>query len=1042
MLLPDRYVVQGELGHGGMGVVYRALDQRAQRLVAIKLLTASSGESRRFTREAEQLAELSHPNVVAFYDNGRHESREFLVMELAEGGNLLDWLRIPRPLPELIEKFAAICAGLEHIHKHGIVHRDLKPENILLTKDGTPKISDFGLARRLEGCSRLTADGAIVGTYSYLAPEQIASSAVGPPADLYALGVVLYEAVTGRSVFTAPTEYELLQCHVKEVPVSPRAFRPDLPPTLERLILRMLRKNPQERPKSAAEVARLLTREDPPDQPLIQKLAEHLPQAAILTAPHGLGRSRLVWELAEVLTAQGLRVLTLIPEGDAVLQVGQLYAALGGEGDRLSRCLVSGGPPAGAEALRQRLAAHPKTVLLIDDLDRLDATSQAVLRELARRPGSGWLISLACDGQAENWPHVFELPPLLYDEVRQLAADRIGKKPSQALTTWLAERGGGSPRRLKTLLLSLFLRDGGWNDDVILPDDPDALLKAEVVRLDEGPLRLLKVACLLTEPFSAEAVRTVLGSDPEGHLTALIALGLLEETPNGLFLFSSPEVRQHLSDGLPDRTRRRLFGLLAKQAGGPARAVYLSKAEQPAQAVAALLEEAERCQASGAFAESYELWQRALACLTRDAALPLKMRILLGCGEALAGCRRTDEAVAQLENVIGERRTGLPEERVWRLSAYKALAELKRDDAAILHVCRQGLQEAGLPPEPAVGPVQPDLMRAAAGLYRIMARVHVRRDEAQLAARIIPGALSLARHAGDTALEAELLVLDGRVHRLEGRSQACEQSLFKSLRMAQESLGPFHTLGCQLELGRLYLSLPLDPAGIEKAEMSLGQALELARELADAGAQAEVLVELAWLQEARSLPSLDSLRQASLLAVTPAQRVHVLCLLGLACQRQHAAKEGEEHLRSALKLADRSLEWEPCWALGHGARRADQRQEAEEWFRRALEGAEERPIPAARSRIGLALVWRHYRSAAARTEADQALRLLQSAPPLELALARWAQGGVRVAQGEEGAGAETLRQAERMLGTGFPPLDLVSLVLEAREDVKLSLIHI
>ena len=90
MLLPDRYVVQGELGHGGMGVVYRALDQRTQWLVAIKLLSASSGESRRFTREAEQLAELSHPNVVAFYDTGRHESREYLVMELAEGGNLLD----------------------------------------------------------------------------------------------------------------------------------------------------------------------------------------------------------------------------------------------------------------------------------------------------------------------------------------------------------------------------------------------------------------------------------------------------------------------------------------------------------------------------------------------------------------------------------------------------------------------------------------------------------------------------------------------------------------------------------------------------------------------------------------------------------------------------------------------------------------------------------------------------------------------------------------------------------------------------------------
>ena len=210
------YDVQALLGHGGMGVVYKARDLRLNRPVAIKMLLAGAyarpEERERFLREAEAAAGLRHPNIVPVYDVGDHDGRPYFTMEFVEGGSLAQqlggnaaagppgrrrsWPRWPGPCRWPI--------------RGGIIHRDLKPANVLLTADGTPKISDFGLARRLEGGAALTLSGAAVGTPSYMAPEQAQGKtrAIGPATDVYALGAILYELLTGRPPFRAETASE------------------------------------------------------------------------------------------------------------------------------------------------------------------------------------------------------------------------------------------------------------------------------------------------------------------------------------------------------------------------------------------------------------------------------------------------------------------------------------------------------------------------------------------------------------------------------------------------------------------------------------------------------------------------------------------------------------------------------------------------------------------------------------------------------------------------------------------------------------------
>lgn len=260
--LPARFKLDFELGRGGMGVVYKAFDSAFGRDVAIKVLAEGLADAElvhRFRRESAEHSELSHPNVVRCHEFGTHGSVDYLVMEYVDGGCLRDFVDRCGGYQDIVRAYREICLGLEHIHTQGIVHRDVKPRNILFTMEGEPKISDFGIARRISGTSELTQTGIIMGTSAYLAPEQILSSkTVTPSADLYALGVCLFESLTGRLPFSKETDYLLLRAHISEEPPAPSSLKPELPHALDKIVLSLLGKNPSQRPPSALAAANML----------------------------------------------------------------------------------------------------------------------------------------------------------------------------------------------------------------------------------------------------------------------------------------------------------------------------------------------------------------------------------------------------------------------------------------------------------------------------------------------------------------------------------------------------------------------------------------------------------------------------------------------------------------------------------------------------------------------------------------------------------------------------------------------------------------
>jgi eukaryotic-like serine/threonine-protein kinase len=256
------YEVEAVLGHGGMGVVFKARHLRLNRTVAIKTLLgggfAGPRERERFQREAEAVAALRHPNVVQIFDISEEEGRPYFTMEFVEGGSLARKLAgLPQPAGPSSELVATLAEAVHAAHQGGILHRDLKPSNVLLATDGTPKISDFGLARRLEGEAALTHSGVPVGTPSYMAPEQALGGPVpvGKATDIYALGAILYELLTGRPPFRAATAAETVQQVISQEPVPPSRLNNRVPRDLETICLKCLHKEPARRYGNAAELA-------------------------------------------------------------------------------------------------------------------------------------------------------------------------------------------------------------------------------------------------------------------------------------------------------------------------------------------------------------------------------------------------------------------------------------------------------------------------------------------------------------------------------------------------------------------------------------------------------------------------------------------------------------------------------------------------------------------------------------------------------------------------------------------------------------------
>lgn len=261
------YEMQAVLGRGGMGIVFRARQKSLNRIVALKMalsgVYASSHDRERFQREAEAVAALSHPNIVQIHDVGESGGRPYFTMEFLEGGSLAQKVNgTPQPVRDTAQLLATVAEGVDSAHQRSIVHRDLKPSNILLAIDGTPKISDFGLARRLNEREGITRTGTTLGTPSYMAPEQASPAAgiVGPAADIYALGAILYEMLTGQPPFHSESPAQTIQQVLTRDPVPPSRLNNKVPRDLETICLQCLRKEQHLRYDRAASLAEDLQR--------------------------------------------------------------------------------------------------------------------------------------------------------------------------------------------------------------------------------------------------------------------------------------------------------------------------------------------------------------------------------------------------------------------------------------------------------------------------------------------------------------------------------------------------------------------------------------------------------------------------------------------------------------------------------------------------------------------------------------------------------------------------------------------------------------
>jgi predicted Ser/Thr protein kinase len=261
------YEIERELGRGGMGVVYLARDTDADRLVALKVIRTGGGtgdELARFRAEVAAVKRLQHPNIVRVYGAGEHEGKPFLALEYVAGGNLGERLKNGGRLDthKAAELIATVARAVHAAHRADVVHRDLKPDNVLLTPEDTPKVSDFGTAKRLDVAVRLTMTGTVLGTPSYMAPEQASGRAgeIRPATDVWALGVILYEMLTGKRPFDAEGPVETMMRVVNTEPPPPRTLRPDLPPDLENVVLKCLNKDPHHRYGSAEALAEELDR--------------------------------------------------------------------------------------------------------------------------------------------------------------------------------------------------------------------------------------------------------------------------------------------------------------------------------------------------------------------------------------------------------------------------------------------------------------------------------------------------------------------------------------------------------------------------------------------------------------------------------------------------------------------------------------------------------------------------------------------------------------------------------------------------------------
>jgi serine/threonine-protein kinase len=312
-VLSDRYQVEARIGAGGMAEVYRGFDPVLNRTVAIKVLLPQMARDtsfvERFRREAQAAARLNQPNIVGVYDTGADDGTQYIVMEFIEGRTLAEFMATGRrPTPVQAAEIAQkICAAIAAAHAQGVIHRDIKPGNVMITREGVIKVMDFGIARVL-GPETAPQTSAVLGTASYLSPEQAQGGPVDARTDIYSLGAVLYELLTGRPPFTGDTPVAVAYKQVNETPAVPSSLNPDVPARLDAVVMKALSKNPSNRYQTAdefsADLARVIAGQEVEATPLMpagggdatQVISRPSSQTAVLPPPEEpKGSGRKVW---------------------------------------------------------------------------------------------------------------------------------------------------------------------------------------------------------------------------------------------------------------------------------------------------------------------------------------------------------------------------------------------------------------------------------------------------------------------------------------------------------------------------------------------------------------------------------------------------------------------------------------------------------------------------------------------------------------------------------------------------------------------------
>ena len=293
-LLSDRYELGDTLGYGGMSEVHRGIDKRLGRDVAVKVLRADLARDPqfqlRFRREAQNAAALNHPAIVAVYDTGEVQSDfgplPYIVMEFVDGVSLRDIVHSDGPMEpkRAIEVIADACQALHFSHQHGIIHRDVKPANIMISKNGAVKVMDFGIARALADSNSVTQTAAVIGTAQYLSPEQARGEKVDARSDVYSLGCVLYEILTGEPPFVGDSPVAVAYQHVREDPVPPSQRHNDISPELDAVVLKALAKNPDNRYQTAAEMRADLVRVHSGEAPEAPKVFTDAERTSLLAS--------------------------------------------------------------------------------------------------------------------------------------------------------------------------------------------------------------------------------------------------------------------------------------------------------------------------------------------------------------------------------------------------------------------------------------------------------------------------------------------------------------------------------------------------------------------------------------------------------------------------------------------------------------------------------------------------------------------------------------------------------------------------------------